>query len=253
MAKKIVIANWKMNPDSVGRAIRIAKEIENNIHSSKNLDVVIAPPYVFLDSVRLTVKKTKLGAQDSFWEDVGPFTGRISWHQLKRLAVQYIIIGHSENRALGETNEEINQKINAVLGAGMKAVLCVGEVERRNDIVFPQIIQEELSLGLKNIKKRFLKNLVIAYEPIWAISTLKKTKSDNPKNVFEMSILIRKELLKMFGKKTAFSTPILYGGSVDEKNAAEFVKLGKVDGLLVGGASLNANKFTEIVRKVSGL
>lgn len=249
--KKIIIANWKMNPDAPGRAARLACEVENRITMIKNTEVVIAPPHPFLQIVGRAIKKAKLGAQNVFWEDVGPFTGEVSWHQLKHFGVQYVIIGHSERRSLRETNEEINKKVKAVLGNGMKAVLCVGEKEKIKEIAFPPIIQEELVEGLKNIKKNFLKNLIIAYEPIWAISTNKFAKPDNPKNVFEISVLIRKELLKTFGKKIAFSVPILYGGSVDEKNAADFVKLGRVDGFLVGEASLNTKKFSEIIRKVS--
>lgn len=253
MAKKIIIANWKTNPDSVGRAVQIARKIESDISGSKNTEVVIAPPNVFLFSVGAVIKKSKLGAQDSFWEDVGPHTGEVSWRQLKRIGVYYVIIGHSEQRAVGETNEEINKKIKSVLENGMKAVLCVGEIERIKEVVFPEIIQEELVSGLKNIKKNFLKNLIIVYEPVWAISTKKSAKPDNPKNVFEISVLIRKELLRMFGKKIAFLVPILYGGSVDEKNATDFVKLGRVDGLLVGGASLNAKKFSQIIKNVAGI
>ena len=247
--KKIVIANWKMNPDSAGRAERIAREVSNGISGIKNIEAVIAPSFVHISSLQSLTSNFKLCAQDVFWENTGPFTGEISWLQLKHCGVGYVILGHSERRALGEINEEINKKIKAVLGAGIKAVLCVGEKEKNKDVVFPQIIQEELKECLKNIKKNLFKNLIIVYEPVWAIST--HGRADNPKNVFEMSVLIRKELLKMFGKNIAFSIPILYGGSVDEKNAEDFVKIGRVDGLLVGSASLNAKKFAEIIKRVS--
>ncbi|HEY4521629.1 MAG TPA: triose-phosphate isomerase [Candidatus Paceibacterota bacterium] len=249
--KKIIIANWKMNPDSVERAGHIAVWVESSFQNSKNIDVVLAPPFVFLESVGSVIKKVKLGAQNTFFGDTGPHTGEVSWRQLKNFGVEYVILGHSEQRALGETNEEVNKKIKTVLENGMIAVLCVGETEKNKEIAFPAIIQTQLTEGLKNIKKNFLKNLIIVYEPVWAIST--HGKADNPKNVFEMSVLIRKELLKKFGKKVAFDTKILYGGSVDEKNAADFVSIGKVDGLLVGKASLNAKKFSEIVKLVSKL
>jgi len=251
MAKKIIIANWKANPDSTGRAMRIAREVEYGFQSSKSVDVVLAPPFVFLESVGSVIKKVKLGAQNAFWGDVGPYTGEVSWRQLRHLNVEYIILGHSEQRAFGETNEKINKKIKVVLENGMKAVLCVGETEKNKEVAFPTVIQEEIMEGLKNIKKNFLKNLIIVYEPVWAIST--HGKADSPKNVFEMAVLIRKELLKKFGKKMAFETKILYGGSVDEKNAADFVGVGKVDGLLVGRASLNAKKFLEIIKGVSNI
>ncbi|MEK7503027.1 MAG: triose-phosphate isomerase [Patescibacteria group bacterium] len=251
MTKKIIIANWKANPDSAGRAVKIAREISAGISGARNVEVVIAPSTIHISNLKFLTSNFQLGAQDSFWEDTGPYTGEISWHQLKHCGVQYVILGHSERRALCETNEKINKKIKAVLESGMKAVLCVGELEKQRDVAFPRIIHEELKEGLKGVKKILLKNLIVVYEPVWAISSNKNSKPDSPKNVFEMSVLIRRELLKMFGKKIAFSIRIIYGGSVDEKNAADFVRLGRVDGLLVGAASLNSKKFIEIIKKVS--
>ena len=148
---------------------------------------------------------------------------------------------------MGESNEVVHKKLNAALGGGLKAVLCVGEKEKEREIVFPKIIRDELHEGLRKIKKSLIKNLIIAYEPVWAIGT---GKADTPKDVYEMSILLRRELYKMFGKKIASKVPILYGGSVTAENAAEFVGRGMVDGLLVGGASLNAKSFVKIVEEV---
>lgn len=245
MIKKIIIANWKMNPKTSREAQVLARAISGIVKSFKNTEVVISPPFIYFH----VVNGVKLGAQDVFWEKFGAHTGEISTLQLKAYGVHYVLLGHSERRALGETNDEINKKIKAVLESGMRAILCVGETEKKKEIAFPAIIQDELKEGLRNIKKSLLKNLIVVYEPVWAIST--RGKADSPKNVFEMSVLIRRELLKVFGKKIAFSIPILYGGSVDEKNAADFVKFGKVDGLLVGNASLNAKKFAEIIKRVS--
>lgn len=236
-----------MNPRTPREAEILVQNISVIAQSVKNLNIFIAPPFIHLS----TVRNVGLGSQDVFWENTGSYTGEISPLQLRASGVKLVIVGHSERRALGETNEEINKKIKAVLGARMRAVLCVGEKERQKEMAFPPIIQEELKENLKNIKKSLLKNLIIAYEPIWAISTNKSAKPDKPKNVFEITVLIRKELLKMFGKKIAFSVPILYGGSVDEKNVTDFVEMGKVDGLLVGSASLNAKKFIEIIKRVS--
>jgi len=245
--KKIIIANWKMNPETPREAENLSREISTASKSFKNVEVVISPAFIHASAI----KGIKLGAQDVFWEKSGPYTGEISVRQLKSCGTKFVIVGHSERRVLGETNEEINKKIKAVLESGIKAVLCVGEIEKEKEAVFPAIIHQELKEGLKNIKKNFLKNLIIVYEPVWAIST--HGRADSPKNVFEMSVLIRRELLKMFGKKIAFSIPILYGGSVDEKNAADFVNHGRVNGLLVGAASLNSKRFIEILKRVSGL
>lgn len=252
--KKLIIANWKMNPDSVGRAVRIAREISSGVSGIKNIKVIIAPSFVHIPiifNLQLPTSNIQIGAQDAFWEDVGSHTGEVSWRQLKHFGAEYVIVGHSEKRSLGETDEMVNKKLKAVVSSGMKAVLCVGETEKKKDVVFSQEVFAELKNGLKNIKNNFLKNLIVVYEPVWAISTNKKAKADNPKNVFEKTILIRKELFRMFGKRVAFGTPILYGGSVDEKNAADFVRLGKVDGLLVGSASLSPKKFIKIVKNVS--
>lgn len=251
--KKLIIANWKMNPKTSKEAAILARAASETARVAKNVEVVIAPPFVHLQAMG----GVKLGAQNVFWENIGAHTGEISPIQLKAFGVRHVLVGHSERRALGETNEEVNKKIKAVLESGMKAVLCVGETEKKKEVAFPPVVNEELKEGLRGVKKSLLKNLLVVYEPVWAISTTKvksairSKRADSPKNVFEMSVLIRRELLKMFGKKIAFSTPILYGGSVDEKNAADFVKLGKVDGLLVGAASLNAKRFSEIIRRVS--
>ena len=242
-----------MNPRTSREAKILSRSISAETKNFKNCEVVIAPPFIYMD----LISGVKLGAQDVFWEKSGPYTGEVSAGQLKFCGVKFVIVGHSERRTLGETNEEINKKIKIILENGMRAVLCVGEREKEKDVAFPAIIQEELKEGLKNVKKNLLKNLIVVYEPVWAISTTKvqgvirSPRADNPKNVFEMSVLIRRELLKMFGKKIAFSIPILYGGSVDEKNAADFVSTGKVDGLLVGGASLNSKKFSTIIKRVS--
>ena len=264
--KKLIIANWKMNPQTPRQALRLAGAVARGIRGVKNVEVVLAPPFVFLPILshlspfmsRFSAKGGsayggKLAAQDIFYEKAGAFTGEISAPQLKTLGVKYVIIGHSERRALGETNEMTGKKILVALALNIKPVLCVGEKEKDADEVFPRIIREELREGLKNIKKSLLKNLIIAYEPIWAISGFRSSRADTPQNVYEMSILIKRELYRMLGKNVASLIPILYGGSVDDKNAADFIKGGAVDGLLVGGASLNVKKFVRIVKEAAKL
>ena len=255
--KKIIIANWKMNPATPQQALRLAREVAHGTKDVKNIDVVLAQPFIFLPLLRYTPYAVRhpfqLGAQDCFWEKVGAYTGEISAPQLKALGVKYIIIGHSERRALGETNEMARKKILAALALNIKPVLCVGEKEKKTDEVFPHIIRNELHEGLKNIKKSLLKNLIIAYEPVWAISGNRSSHADTPQNVYEMSILIKRELYRMLSKNIASRIPIIYGGSVDDKNATDFIKDGAVDGLLVGGASLNAKKFVRIVKEAAKL
>ncbi len=253
--KKIIIANWKMNPKTSKEAKNLAQNIERGAKNASKIEVVLAPPFPFIESVAKVVKKSKIGAQDVFWENPqaggGAYTGQVSMNQLKSLGVKYIIVGHSERRVLGETEEMINKKLKTILKAGVKAVLCVGERERHHDEVFPLMVRDEIYGALLGIKKPLLKNLIVTYEPIWAISTEKNGKPATPKNVFEISILIRKELFHLFGKKIALQIPILYGGSVNEKNATLFVSDGRVDGLLVGGASLNTKSFVKIIDTVA--
>ena len=249
--KKLLIANWKMNPQTAQQALRLARKVGRGIKNIRNVEVVLAPPFVFLYSLSNFKSPTsyfKLGAQDVFYEKAGTYTGEISASQLKALGVKLVIVGHSERRALGETNEIINKKLKAVLKTGMRAVLCVGEAERQKEIAFPKIIRDELHEGLARVKKSLLRNLVIAYEPIWAIGS---GREDTPKNVYEITIIIRRELYRMIGKRSASKIPVLYGGSVDDKNAYDFIKEGAVDGLLVGGASLNAKKFVRLLKEIN--
>lgn len=253
--KKIVIANWKMNPKSTKEAKNLAHAVERGAKNTSKVEIVLAPPFPFIVSVAKIIKKSKLGAQDVFWGNPpaggGAYTGEVSANQLKSLGVRYIIVGHSERRALGENDEMVNKKLKAIFAAGIKAVFCVGEKERNHNEAFPLMVRDEIHGALCGIKKSLLKNLIITYEPIWAISTEKNGKPTTPKNVFEISILIRRELFRLFGKKTALQIPILYGGSVNEKNAALFVSEGRVDGLLVGGASLNPKSFLKIIDAVA--
>lgn len=255
--KKIIIGNWKMNPQTSREAVRLASKVGRGIKNIKNVEIVLAPPFIHLDAVRSTLyairSNIKIGAQDAFWERGGAYTGEISSSQLKAYGVRLVIVGHSERRALGETDAMINKKLKAVLGAGMRAILCVGEQEKAKNEAFPKIIRDELSFDLAGIKKTFFKNLIIAYEPIWAIGGSGHGRADTPKNVYEISILIRRELYRIIGRRVAEQIPVLYGGSVDEKNAKIFIRESAVDGLLIGGASLNYKKFVKIVKEVSGL
>ncbi len=245
--KKVIIANWKMNPDSTGRAVRLAKEIERGTRGVKNVSVVIAPPYPFLESVDKVLKKTKLGAQNLFWEDVGPYTGEVSWHQLKHLRITYVIIGHSERRiCFGETDGMINKKVRAALKAGLRPVLAVGEQKKMPNKKMRGALSRQLSRDLAGVSLAAFRKGVIAYEPVWAIGT---GLAATPKHAKYALVMIR-EILAHLWKVKRVSTPILYGGSVNARNAGPFVskKGGGMDGMLVGGASLQPKEFIGIVR-----
>jgi len=166
---------------------------------------------------------------------------------LRSLKVKYAIVGHSERRDMGETSEMIAKKIKAGVKAGMVAVLCVGEKERDGESAYLQILQEQITASLFDIPKNLLKNIVIAYEPVWAIGTQARGVVDPPA-LLETTIFIRKVLSDLYDQPAAKSMKILYGGSVDENNAGSFMKEGGANGLLVGRASVNAKKFVEILR-----
>lgn len=244
--RKLIIANWKMNPAGQAMAKRLFAGIVSGVRGVYNADVVICPPFIYLSG--LDSKKVKLGAQDIFWADKGAYTGEVSGKMLKSLGVKYVIVGHSERRAhLGETDEMINKKIKAALKLGLKPIFCVGEKQRKNNDYYV-FVKNQIKAGLAKVPKKLSKNIIIAYEPVWAIGTGKAVK---PQDLFEMATYIRRVVFNIFGKKTAYKMPILYGGSVNAKNAAKFLNVEGVNGFLVGGASLNAKEFTKIVKEAA--
>lgn len=244
---KIIIANWKSNPDAPGRAVLLAQKIEKGI-PSRNIEVVVAPPFPYLIPVAKALKKGHLGAQDAFWEDIGPYTGEVSWHHLKHCGVEYVIVGHSERRIyLGETDEMINKKVLALLGRALRPVLCIGEHEREGNEI-PPIVGHQLASALKGVKKQHLKNLVVAYEPVWAISTMPGARSDTPDNAFRALVYIRRLLSDLFGRNLADKVRIIYGGSVNSQNISGFLSEGKMEGALVGGASLDPKEFAILLK-----
>ena len=248
--KKLIVANWKMNPASEKGAILNAEKIEKAAMVSKNTDVVVAPPFPFIISVGKALKKAKLGAQDVFWEEKGAFTGEISCQQLKNINVQYVIIGHSERRIfLAESDESVNKKVNAALKNGLRAILCVGERERNVYNEIPEIVGEQLEKALDGVKKpALLKNLIVAYEPVWAISTMSGARPDTPDNAFRARMYLRKVLTKLYGATHGGSVKIIYGGSVNTGNVSGFLGEGTMQGALVGSASLDPIQFGEIVK-----
>ena len=251
MVKKIIIANWKMSPQSHKMAEDIVKNILFGIKKIKSKpEIVLCPPYVWLTDFSHKIKQVKWGAQDVFWESSGAYTGEISAGMLKSSGVTHIIVGHSERRgSLGETDDMINKKIRAALRAGLKTVLCVGE-RSRSEPDFYNFIKDELFADLAGVSGRLAKNLLIAYEPLWAIGT---GDTPEPDDIFEMATYIRRNIFDILGKKAAYEIPVLYGGSVDAKNAAGFLRAKGVNGLLVGGASLVPNEFVGIVRASHGI
>ncbi|MBI2640089.1 MAG: triose-phosphate isomerase [Candidatus Sungbacteria bacterium] len=248
--KKTIIANWKMNPVSLDQALHLAGEIEKRTTGIKNAEVVIAPPYPFLKDIGRVLKKTKLGAQNMHWEEAGPYTGEVSWRQLKHFRVTHVIIGHSERRIhMGETDEMINKKIKAALKANLIPILAVGEQKKLSENAMRLVLSRQLSRGLAGITAHDFKKGAIAYEPVWAIGT---GRAATPKHAGIALRMIQKILAGLWKTKKV-TMPILYGGSVNSKNAADFISptMGGMQGLLVGSASLNATEFTGIIKSSS--
>lgn len=245
--KKIIIGNWKMNPLSAKEAAKIFSSIKKTAGRLKKTETIVCPPFVYLENISGKKGKCSIGAQDAFWKEKGSFTGEISPAMLKSLSASHIIVGHSERRALGEDNETVSKKIVATVTAGLKSVLCVGEKERADEASHLNFVANQIKESLTGVSAKSADNIIIAYEPVWAIGENSKGPA-SPEDALEMSIFIKKVLTEIFGKKKAEDVPILYGGSVDSGNAREFLEKGGMDGLLVGRESLNPKGFSDILR-----
>jgi triosephosphate isomerase len=234
--KNLIVANWKMNPQAYKEAEDLIKGVVDNIKET-DAEVVICPPFTWLtDFSHKNESSISFGAQNVFYEDKGAFTGEISPQMLKNSGVEYVIIGHSERRKyFGETDEVINKKIKKALEVGLKVIFCIGETtEERDAGKKNEVLQRQISRGLTGIA--FSENLNVAYEPVWAIGTGNNCSTQEAKEAFD------------FIRKFIKDARILYGGSVKSENSGVYIKEAGANGLLVGGASLNAEKFIKIVK-----
>ncbi|OHA86961.1 MAG: triose-phosphate isomerase [Candidatus Zambryskibacteria bacterium RIFCSPLOWO2_01_FULL_39_39] len=247
--RNIVVANWKMNPEMLD----IAKEIFNNTRltakSLKNTDVCLCPPFPFLHPLlKLNYPKNMfLGVQNISSEIKGAFTGEVSAYMVKSLGASFSIIGHSERRAMGESNEMIRKKMQTAFDADLTPILCVGEKERDKDGNHLEFIKNQIKESLFGLQKKYLVGITIAYEPIWAIG---KSYLDamSPTDIHETVLFIKKIIGELFGRDIALGSKILYGASVEAENVSEIVRIGNVDGFLVGHASLVPKQFSAILK-----
>lgn len=247
--KKLIIGNWKMNPKTLALARSNFTSIKKESGTNKNVEAVIAAPFVYLPELsKLSSATLSLGAQNVSAEKEGAFTGEISAGMIASLKTKYVIIGHSERRELGESNEFISRKIKMTLASGMTPVLCVGERERDQGMWYLSAVKTQLEECLAGVAKNAISKIVIAYEPVWAISSTQNHRDASPEDFQEMRIYIRKILSDFVSASVAESVAILYGGSVDEKNAVGFLVAGGADGLLVGKSSLTPKIFLKILK-----
>lgn len=239
-----------MNPLSLKEASDLFSKTKAVAMKAKGVSVVVCPPTIFITELGRKAKGNRvfLGAQDVFWEKgIGAFTGKLSSEMLASAQVSYVIVGHSELRSSGDTDEMVNKKLTAVLRAGLSAILCIGESQRDAEGVHLEFLKNQITQALAKIPRRYFLNLIIAYEPLWAIGA-DSVGAGTPTSVYELSIFIRKVLAEIAGRDIALSVSILYGGSVDEKNAPSFINDSGIQGLLVGRASLKADKFGAILK-----
>lgn len=254
MLKILIIANWKCNPTSAVEARNLFKAASEGIEDAKNVEVVICPPFVYLRNQELGSKNQgfKLGAQDCFWEQKGAYTGEVSPTMLKDLCCEYVIVGHSERRRyFGEDNDTINRKLKAALEAKLKPILCVGERHEEKEQM-KEIVEMQLRECLKDINPTHLAKIIIVYEPVWAISS-EQGDYCPPEYAFGAGLIIKRFINNNYGKSAAVEVKIIYGGSVDSKDAVSYIKEAKMDGVLVGRASLSGGEFVKIISSIAAI
>ncbi len=246
--KPIIAGNWKMNKTTV-EARDLASKLIPLVSEVRDREIVLAPPFTAIPAVADIVKGTNmaLAAQDLFWEDKGAFTGEISAEMLLDLGCTYVIIGHSERRQFfGETDQTVNKKVHQALIKGLFPIVCVGELlnERESGRV-NMVIERQLIGGLKAVSAAEMQNIIIAYEPVWAIGT---GKTATPDQANEVHAFIRQKVKAMFGVGVADALRIQYGGSVTPENVSTLMARPDIDGALVGGASLKPELFAALVK-----
>jgi len=249
--KTYVMGNWKMNL-TVGDSSIYLQRLLKKIKPSRGLEIIIAPSAISLASLSLQLErnksKIKLAAQNFYQKDFGAYTGEISIAQLRGV-VSYALVGHSARRFIfGETNKDISQKVAAAIRSGITPVLCIGETEnQRNFGETKDVLRDELLGGLSEIDTEDVKKCLIAYEPVWAISSTEQARPATPDEIAASIQLIEEQLVDIYGQETAEQIPLLYGGSVNPNNAGAYLTIPGINGVLVGESSLISDNFNEII------
>lgn len=244
----VIAGNWKMNKNIV-ESVSLVKELKDFVRGIKGVDVVVCPPFTSLWVVKEIINETNihLGAQNMYWDTKGAFTGETSPLMLKDVGCEYVILGHSERRQyFQETSEEVAMKTEAALSVNLIPIVCVGEnLKERENGKTENIIEQEIKVLFSKIDSTLVARIIVAYEPIWAIGTGRSSSSQDANLIIKF---IRELFSSEYGSGIAERIRILYGGSVDPKNIKEFMNESDIDGALVGGASLHALSFSQIVR-----
>jgi len=253
--KPLIIANWKMNPATLAEAKQLFNLVKKDLKKIKDIkaEVISCPPFPYLSFLSADKSSNlELGGQNCFSEEKGAFTGEISALMLKDFGCQYVILGHSERRRhFSETDEMINKKIKAAIKTKLFPIFCIGESQTEKEkSLTKEVIKSQIKKGLRDITKSEVKKIIIAYEPVWAIGT---GKSCCPSEAGEIGNFIRKIISQIYNKKIAKGVKVIYGGSVNSQNSAFYISGGNLQGLLVGGASLNAEEFIKITKSIINL
>ena len=247
MRKKVIAGNWKMNLN-IHQSQKLVSEIISGLGKDNKAEVIVCPPFTSLSEVSSLVKDTmvKLGAQNMHFEESGAYTGEISADMLKSVGCEYVILGHSERRVIfNESDELINKKIITALVKELKSIFCVGELlDQRERGETMQVVSHQINRGLEGVSSEQMKNVIIAYEPVWAIGT---GKTATPQQAQEAHSFIRELISKNYSTLVAENLIIQYGGSVKPENAGELLSQKDIDGALVGGACLKADSFLSII------
>lgn len=247
MRKKVIAGNWKMNKTNT-EAVEMLTELKELVKGIDNVGIIIGAPFTALSDAVKAVKGSNIAiaAENVFPKDSGAYTGEVSPVMLKSIGVEYVILGHSERREyFKESDEFINEKVKAVLAAGMLPILCIGEkLEERESGKTAEVTETQIRGGLKDLTAEEAKKVIVAYEPVWAIGT---GRTATPEMAQETHRQVRDVLVSMFGNETAEEMIIQYGGSMKPDNAVELLAQKDIDGGLIGGASLKASSFAEIV------
>ena len=247
-----IAGNWKMHKTEQ-EAVDLASDLRQRLKDTNGVTIVICPPFTCLPPVGKAIQGSKisLGGQNMHWEEKGAYTGEVSPTMLLTAGCKYVIIGHSERRALfSETDENVNLKTKSCLKFGLSPIICVGErLEQREANETKEVVEHQVEGAFKDLNSEDAGKTVVAYEPIWAIGT---GKTATPDQANEVHRFIRELLSTKFGRECAENISILYGGSVKPENSGELLRMPEIDGALVGGASLDAQSFEMIVRSSIG-
>lgn len=248
--QKLIVGNWKLYVRTFEEGKKLLKAIDKKFPRGAKSLVVVCPPVALAAALRREYKGKRIafGTQDMFWEKEGAFTGQVSAAHLASSGISYVLVGHSERRALGDTDEMVAKKAATAIASKLHPIICVGETERDQDGKFFSVIEKSVKDSLSRIEPKDAGKFTIAYEPVWAIG---KTEAASPRVAAEAILYIRKTIADMWGREKALKVRIIYGASVDAENAATFAEEKSIHGLLPGRASTDAEEFTNIIRAFS--